>query len=102
MNDLSIIIKSKTIKKLKNEILKPECEIETVAKNLIDMKILAENLSNLNKRINDIIDETLKNYKSKVSGNLVIATLAGLLEADASGIGLTIISEHQIFKGEGI
>jgi hypothetical protein len=92
----------KKLKKLKDEILKPECQIETVAQNLIQMKIFADNLPALNKRINDIIDETLKNYKTKATGKLVIATLAGLLEADPSGIGLIIISEHQIFKGEAI
>ena len=79
---------------------KNDSTVDDVAKNLIQMKIMADNLPFMNSKINDKIDETLKNYKSKNSGVLAIATLSGLLEQDTSGVGLTIIAEHKIFKGE--
>ena len=72
--------------------------------NLIEMKIFADNIPSHNQRINESIDDVLKVFrnKKKDDGGLSLAKLATFLEKDPSGIGLIIISEHSIFKGQSI
>ena len=101
IEEINLTVNTK-LKILQEEIQKPDSQIELVANNLIQMKTFADNLPSLNERINEIIDESLKVYKNKNTGTLILATLSGLLEQDPTGIGLSIISEHKIFKGEAV
>jgi uncharacterized protein (UPF0297 family) len=84
--------------------LKPDCKISELAKNLKNLKIFADNLPNMNETINEKIDKILLNYSeaNKAQRGVALAKLSTELEKDLDGIGLTIISEHKIFKGQAI
>jgi energy-coupling factor transporter ATP-binding protein EcfA2 len=92
------------IEKLSKESKNPDFSLDNLASNLIEMKIFADNIPSHNERINESIDDVLKVFRNfkKDDGGLSLAKLATFLEKDPSGIGLTIISEHSIFKGQSI
>ncbi len=66
------------------------------------MKILADNIPILKKRIDEKIDQVLLTYRKRNGGGMAIALLSGVLSEDKSGIGQIIIKDHECFKGEAI
>ena len=84
--------------------LTPYCLIIYLAQNLISMKLFAENLPSLNEAINEKIDKILANYSynNKSENGIGLAKLSNVLENDPVGIGMIIITEHEIFKGQSI
>jgi len=100
-------INEKLYKKLTSlEVLvaNPKSSIETIASTIIDMKAFADNLPNFNEHINERIDNILKNYSNqfKEERGVALNKLSIALEQDPTGVGLSIISEHKIFKGQAI
>jgi len=82
----------------------PDSPIQTVAVAIINMKTFADNLPIFNEQINERIDNVLKNYSSfhEEERGIALSKLSVVLENDVSGIGLSVISEHKIFKGQAI
>ena len=95
---------NKKLELLNESALKVDCSIENLARNLENLKKIADNLPHLNEMINEKIDEILLNFSnlSKSERGLALAKLGTELEKSVDGVGLTIISEHRIFKGQTI
>jgi len=76
-------------------------DIEQIVSNLINMKILADNLPKFTKIINAHIDTSLANIIATTSKNdpLFLAKLSRALQSDARGVGMIIIAEHEVLKG---
>ncbi|XP_065663330.1 uncharacterized protein LOC136085791 [Hydra vulgaris] len=83
---------------------RPECTVNEKAKWLIKIKTFANNLPEYSEDINIKLDKIFKMYNSKHGKNcrIEMAKLSVELEKDPSGVGLNIISEHSIFKGQVI
>jgi len=97
---------NKRLDSLQKVVYETAISIENVANSLINLKLLADNLPVLNEVINQRIDKMLKDFSSnskvKEERGIALAKLSSCLEQDSSGIGLIIISEHKIFKGQAI
>ena len=81
-----------------------DCTIPDLTKALKNLKLFATNLPEFNEGINQKIDKVLENYSinNKAQKGLAMAKLSTELENDPEGIGLEIITEHKIFKGQSI
>jgi hypothetical protein len=97
-------ILNKRLNNIQTICLKQDCQISELAKNLKNLKLFADNLPNMNDRINDKIDKILLNYSeaNKAQRGIALAKLSTELEKDLDGVGLTIISEQKIFQGQAI
>ena len=94
----------KRVESIQKDSVAINCSIQTLAKSLIILKMFANNLPLQNDNLNAIIDKILMNFidKHKTKGGFQLAQLSIELEKDSEGVGLTIISEHKIFKGRAI
>lgn len=82
---------------------KVNASYEELASTLISLKLFADNIISIKERINERIDSLLIKFNKKNENNgLALAQLAVALESDPHGVGLSIIAEHSIFKGQQI
>ena len=96
------------IERIEEDILKKiqSCEtsiqtdvtLSNVVNNLKEMKRIAGNVSSFRSKVNERIDEILKEYKS-MSGVKAFAKLGTFLNQDKDGIAQSIIVEQKIFQG---
>ena len=72
-------------------------DVEIVSQKLIRIKFLAENLTMFDKKINEVIDNILKTFKTK-QGPAGISKLC--MQLEKTDIGSNLIAEHSILAGE--
>ncbi|CAF4248425.1 unnamed protein product [Rotaria sp. Silwood2] len=79
-------------------LIESDPRLQNVVTNLKNIKRIANNISSFRIKVNERIDEVLKNYKSKQDAK-ALAKLGTVLNQDKDGLGQSIISEHRLFQG---
>ena len=77
-------------------------KVEDIARFLINMKRVSNNLPPFRVQINHRIDLVLNHHKNSNRSSDTFKKLGTILNIDKEGIGQTIISEHKAFQGFSI
>ncbi|ETO01668.1 hypothetical protein RFI_35772, partial [Reticulomyxa filosa] len=87
--------------KLKNEAIN-NLDIDHIIPHLVSMKMISICIFSFKEMVNKHIDDLLNIYKRQHKDGVSISKLALKLEKDPSGIGETIVAEHNAFKGYNV
>ena len=103
-NDIEVKIKQveeKVFNKIAEweKIVEEDSSLDSIAKSLVNMKRVSNNISSLKGKINIRIDQTLVRYKNKTKTSTAFSKLGAILSKDANGVGPSIIVEHNAFQG---
>ncbi|CAF3045236.1 unnamed protein product [Rotaria sp. Silwood2] len=82
---------------LSKDIAKLDADITKVAELFVKMKFFAENFSMFDTKINGMIDDALKSYKTQ-QGSLILSQLTMALEKN--DVGSRLIAEHSSLSAE--
>ncbi|CAF4020109.1 unnamed protein product [Rotaria sp. Silwood2] len=85
------------VKSLSKDIAGLDCDVTKFAESLVKMKFFAENFSMFEMKINAIIDDVLKSYKTQ-HGALTLSQLSMILEKTDEGARLVV--EHSCLSAE--
>ncbi len=72
---------------------------EKFSDTLRSLKLLSQKTEILKEKIDPKIDELLGNYKQSLANDRNLAKLGTILNADKTGLGQAIISDHKYFEG---